>query len=113
MAPVLEENKNLRASVDDLQVLLLRECHHKEDLEVKVQALEEERQQMEAEGQSMAKQPGHSADREKGLAQNFAFLLFSVVTCLSVVRSIGDGAWPIPGSHQPASRGKGESEGEG
>ena len=40
---MLEENKNLRASVDDLQALLLQERHYREDLEVKVQALEEER----------------------------------------------------------------------
>ena len=39
----------------------------------------------------MAEQLGRSADWEKGLAQNFALLLFSVVTCLSIVRSIGDG----------------------
>ena len=66
---------------------------------MKVQALEEERQHMEAEGQSMVEQLGHSADREKGLTQNFALLLFSAVTCLSVVRSIGDGARPIPRNH--------------
>ena len=53
---------------------------------------------MDAEGQSMAEQLGHSADREKGLAQNFALLLFNAVTCLFVVRSISDGARPIPGS---------------
>ena len=47
---------------------------------------------MEAEGKSMAEQLGHSTDREKGLAQNFALLLFSAMTRLSVVRSIGDGA---------------------
>ena len=54
---------------------------------------------MEAEGQSMAKQLGRSADQEKGLAWIFALLLFSAVTCLSVVRSVGDGAQPIVGSH--------------
>ena len=53
---------------------------------------------MEAEGQSMDEKLGHSADREKGLTQNFALLLFSVVTCLSVVRNIGNGARPILGS---------------
>ena len=68
---------------------------------------------MEATGQSMDEQLGHSADREKGLTHNFALLLFSVVTCLSVVRSIGDGARPVPGSHQLASRGEGESRGQG
>ena len=67
---------------------------------------------MESEGQSMAKQLGSSADREKGLTRNFALLLFSVVTCLFVVRNIRDGAWPILGSHQPASGGEGEN-GEG
>ena len=68
---------------------------------------------MEAEGQSMAEQLGHSADREKGLAWNFALLLVSVVTCLSVEHSIGDGAQPVLGSHQPASGDEGESGGEG
>ena len=68
---------------------------------------------MEAEGQSMAEQLARSADREKGSAWNFALLLFSAMTCLFVVRSIGDGARPVPGSHQLASRGEGESRGEG
>ena len=54
---------------------------------------------MEAEGQSMAEQLGRSVDREKGLAWNFAMLLFSAVTCLSFVRSIGDGVRPVPGSY--------------
>ena len=40
---------------------------------------------MEAEGQSMAKQLGRSVDWEKGLTQNFALLLFSAVTCLSIL----------------------------
>ena len=80
---------------------------------MKVLALEKERQEMEAEGQSMTEQLGHSADREKGLAWNFAVLLFSAVTCLSVVRNIGDGAWPVLGSRQLASGGEGESRGEG
>ena len=80
---------------------------------MKVLALEKEHQQMEAKGQSMGEQLGRSANREKGLAQNFALLLFSAVTCLSVVCSIGDGAQPIPGSRQPASGGEGESRGEG
>ena len=66
---------------------------------MRVLALEKERQQMEGEGQSMAEQLGHSTNQEKGLAQNFALLLFSVLTCLSIERSIGDGAQPIPGNH--------------
>ena len=68
---------------------------------------------MEGEGQSMAEQLGHSTDREKGLAHNFALLLFSVVTCLSVMCSFRDGAHPVLGSHQPTSGGEGESGGEG
>ena len=40
----------MQASVNDLQARLLREHHHREDLEVKVLALEKERQQIEAEG---------------------------------------------------------------
>ena len=55
MTPVLEENKSLQASMNNLQAPLVRECHRREDLEVKVLALEKEHQQMEAEGQSMAK----------------------------------------------------------
>ena len=42
MALVLEENKNLQASVNDLQARLLQECHRREDVEVKVLALEVE-----------------------------------------------------------------------
>ena len=80
---------------------------------MKVQALEEEHQQMEVEGQSMAEQLGRSVDREKGLAWNFSLLLFSAVTCLSVVCSIRDEARLVPGSHQPTSGGEGESIGEG
>ena len=92
MTPVLEENKSLQMLVNDLQARLLRERHRMEDLEVKVLTLEKERQQMEAEGQLMAEHLGCSADQEKGLARNFALLLFSVVTRLSVVCNIGDGA---------------------
>ena len=47
----------------------------------------------------MVEQIGRSTDQEKGLAQNFALLLFSVVTCLSVVCMIGDVAQPILESH--------------
>ena len=54
MTPVLEENKSLQASVNDLQSHLLQEHHRREDLEVKVLALEKECQQIEVEGQLMA-----------------------------------------------------------
>ena len=49
MTLVLEGNKSFQTSVNGLQARLLQEHHHREDLEVKVLALEE-RQQMEAEG---------------------------------------------------------------
>ena len=42
MASVLEENKTLQASVNNLWACLLQEHHRKEDLEVKVLALEME-----------------------------------------------------------------------
>ena len=112
MTPVLEENKSLQTSMNDLQACLLRERHHKEDLEVKVLALEKERQQMEVEGQSMAEQLSHSTDRQKGMSHNFALLVVSVVKCLPVTCSIGDGASPFSGSLWPAFGGEGESEGE-
>ena len=63
MTLVLEENKSLQAVVNDLQACLLRERHRREDLEVKVLALEKERQQMEVEGQSMVKQLSRSTNR--------------------------------------------------
>ena len=63
MALVLEENKSLQASVKDLQAWLLQDCHCREDLEVKILALEKERQQMEVESQSMAEQLSRSTDR--------------------------------------------------
>ena len=49
MSPVLEENESLQASVKDLQACLLQENQHREDLEVKVLALEIECLQMEVE----------------------------------------------------------------
>ena len=49
--------------VNNFQACLLRERHRREDLEVKVLALEKERQQMEVEGQSMAEQLSRSTDR--------------------------------------------------
>ena len=50
----------------DLQARLLQELHHRKDLEVKVLALEKERQQMEVESQSMAEQLSRSTDQQKG-----------------------------------------------
>ena len=107
MTLVLEENKSLQASVNDLQARLLRERHRREDL-----ALEKEHQQMEAEGQSMAEQLSRSADRQKGMSHNFALLVVRVVKCLPIICSTGDGARPFPGSLRPASGDGGENGGE-
>lgn len=64
---MLEENKILQESVTDLQSHLLQERHHREDLEVKVLALEAERRQMETESQSLAKQLSRSTDQQRGM----------------------------------------------
>ena len=79
---------------------------------MKVLALEKECQQMEAEGQSMAKQLSHSADRQKGMSCNFALLVVSVVKCLPIICSTGDGARLFLGSLRPTSRGEEENGGE-
>ena len=80
---------------------------------MKVLALEKESQQMEVEGQSMAEQLSHSTDRQKGRFWNFALLVFSIVRCLTVIHSTGDGARPFPGGLLPNSIGEGESGGDG
>ena len=49
--------------MNDLQAHLLQEHHRREDLEVKVLALEMEHQQMEAESQSIAKQLSRSTNQ--------------------------------------------------
>ena len=96
MSPVLEENKSLQASVKDLQACLLQE-----------------HQQMEVESQSMAEQLSRSTDRQKGMSHNFALLVVSIVKCLPITCSTGDGARPFLGGLQPALGGEGESIGEG
>ena len=77
---------------------------------MKVLALEKERQQMEAEGQSIAEQPSHSTDRQKGMSHNFALLVVSIGKCLPITCSTGDGARPFLGSLRPTSGGEGESK---
>ena len=62
IALVLEEKKNLQASMNDLQERLLQECHRREDLEVKVLALEMVHWQMEVESPSLAEQLSHSTN---------------------------------------------------
>ena len=96
MAPVLEENKKLQTSMTDLQARLNQECHRREDLEVKVLALEKEHQQMEVESQSLTKRLSHSANQQKGMAMDLALLMFSVVKHFPMVCSPGDGARPLP-----------------
>ena len=76
---------------------------------MKVLVLEKERQQMEAEGQSMAEQLSRSTDWQKGMSHNFALLVVSIVKYLLIICSTGDGARPFLGSLQPASGGEGES----
>ena len=80
MAPVLEENKSLQASVKDLQACLLQE-----------------HQQMEVESQSMAEQLSHSTDRQKGRSWNFTLVVFSIVRHLTIIHILGDGARPFLG----------------
>ena len=63
MPLVLEENKDLQASVTDLQARLIQDYHHKEDLEVKVLELEKDRQLMEVENQLLIEQLSHSTDQ--------------------------------------------------
>ena len=92
---------------------LLQGCHHREDLEVKVLALEKERQQMEVESLSMTEQLSRSTDRQKGKSQNFALVVFSIVRRLTVIHNTGDRARPFPGGLRPDLGGKGESGGEG
>ena len=101
MAPGLEENKNMRESVDDLQARLLQERHRREDVEVKVLALEAERRQMEAKKQTLAEQLSHRTNQQKGMTLNLALLMLSVVKCLPMVCSPGDGARPFPRDHRP------------
>ena len=96
MVLVLEENKELQTSVTDLQVHLTQECHHKEDLEVKVLALEKDKQLLEVENHSLREQLSYSGDQQKGMTLGLALLVFSILRYLTVTYSAGDGAWPFP-----------------
>ena len=99
MAQVLEENKELQASVTDLQVHLTQERHRKEDLEVKVLALEKDMQLLEAENHSLSEQFGCIGDQHKCMTLSLALLVFSVLRYMIVTYNIGDGAWPFPQEH--------------
>ena len=74
---------------------LTQEHHHKEDLEVKVLALEKEKQLLEVENHSMSKQLGHSGDQQKGMTLGLALLVFGVLRYLTVTYNAGDGARPF------------------
>ena len=89
MAPVLEENK-------ELQVHFTQERHHKEDLEVKVLALEKDKQLLEAENHSLSEQLSRIGDQQKGMTLGLALLVFSVLRYLTMTYITGDGAWPFP-----------------
>ena len=80
----------------NLQTRLLQERHRREDLEVKVLALEKDRQLMEVENQSLAKQLSHSTDQQKGMTLDLALLMLSIVKYPPIVCSPGDGAQPFP-----------------
>ena len=54
MVLMLEGNKELQASMIDLHVRLTQEHHRKEDLEVKVLALEKDKQLLEAKNHSLS-----------------------------------------------------------
>jgi hypothetical protein len=112
MASVLEENKNLQASGNDLQLHLLHECLCREDLEVKVLVLEKGRQQMEAEGQSQDEQLSRNTDQQKGMILDPILLMLSVVRRLAMMCSAGVGAQPFPGGHRAADCGKGGGRGK-
>ena len=72
-----------------------QERHRKEDLEVKVLALEKDKQLLEAENHSLIKQLGHSGDQQKGMTLGLAVLVFSVLRYLTMMYSAGDGARPF------------------
>ena len=79
---------------------------------MKVLALEKDKQLLEVENHSLSEQFGCIGDQHKCMTLSLALLVFSVLRYMIVTYNIGDGAWPILGSHQPASGGEGEN-GEG
>ena len=82
---------------------LTQEHHHKEDLEVKVLAVEKDKQLLEAENHSLMEQLTRSGDQQKGMTLGLALLVFSISRYLTVTYSTGDGARPFPGGRRPAN----------
>ena len=73
-----------------------QERHHKEDLEVKVLALEKDKQLLVVENHSLSKQLSCSGDQQKGMTLGPALLVFSVLRYLTMTYNAGDGAQPFP-----------------
>ena len=69
-----------------------QERHRKEDLEVKVLALEKDKQLLEVENHSLSEQLGHSSDQQKGMTLGLALLVFNVLRYLTMMYNVGDGA---------------------
>ena len=61
----------------------------------------------------MDEQLSRSTDQQKGMSHNFALLVVSVVKCLPIICSTGDGAWPFLGGHDATNYGEGGGGGEG
>ena len=96
----------------DLRARLLQECHRREDLEVKVLALETEHRQMEAVSESLAEQVSRSTDQQKGMIVELALLMQSAVRHLAVLWSAGDGAQPFLRGHHATDYEEGGGRGE-
>ena len=86
----------------DLEARLTQEHHHREDLEVKVLALEKDHKLLEVENKSLVEQCSRGNDLQKGMSLNLALFIISVVRCLPVMCSPGDGPCPFSGSCRPA-----------
>jgi hypothetical protein len=80
---ILAENKKLQSSIKDLEARLTR-TRHREDLEVKVLALEKEHQLLEAENRSLTERHGRSANQQKGKTFSIVLWVFGVMICLSI-----------------------------
>ena len=74
---------------------LTQEHHHKEDLEVKVLAVEKDKQLLEAENHSLMEQLTRSGDQQKGMTLGLALLVFNVLRYLTVMYNVGDGGRPF------------------
>jgi len=76
IALVAEENKRLQETVADLQASLLQERHHREDLQVSVEALRKEKEQLESENRQLVEETGRRRSHEQGALSPLVFLSF-------------------------------------